>query len=121
AGGVVGIDMEWRPTFGVLTNTRVSVIQIAMKDCVYLLDLPQLVKQSESECRRAELTHFIQTLFTDQTITKLGYATAGDLQTLSTAYPMLKDVVQFTAGVLDLLNVHKEVCPWPAGHISYLD
>ncbi|XP_038637844.1 exonuclease mut-7 homolog isoform X2 [Scyliorhinus canicula] len=108
-GGVVGIDMEWRPTFGVLTNTRVSVIQIAMKDCVYLLDLPQLVKQSESECRRAELTHFIQTLFTDQTITKLGYATAGDLRTLSTAYPMLKDVVQFTAGVLDLLNVHKEL------------
>ncbi|XP_078082867.1 exonuclease mut-7 homolog isoform X2 [Mustelus asterias] len=109
AGGVVGIDMEWRPTFGVLTNTRVSVIQIAMKDCVYLLDLPQLVKQSESECRQAELTHFIQTLFTDHTITKLGYAAAGDLRTLSTAYPMIKDVVQFTAGVLDLLNVHKEL------------
>ncbi|XP_067868941.1 exonuclease mut-7 homolog isoform X2 [Heterodontus francisci] len=109
AGGVVGIDMEWRPTFGVLSNSRVSVIQIAMKDCVYLLDLPQLVKQSESECRRAELTHFIQTLFSDQTITKLGYATAGDLRTLSTAYPMLKDVVQLTAGVLDLLNVHKEL------------
>ncbi|XP_078406608.1 exonuclease mut-7 homolog isoform X2 [Cetorhinus maximus] len=109
AGHVVGIDMEWRPTFGVLTNTRVSVIQIAMKDCVYLLDLPQLVKESESESRQAELIHFIQTLFTDQTITKLGYATAGDLRTLSTAYPMLKNVVQFTAGVLDLLNVHKEL------------
>uniref|UniRef100_UPI00398EB289 exonuclease mut-7 homolog n=1 Tax=Pristiophorus japonicus TaxID=55135 RepID=UPI00398EB289 len=109
AGGVVGIDMEWRPTFGVLTKSRVSVIQIAMYDCVYLLDLPQLVKQSESEGRQAELTHFIQTLFSDQTITKLGYATVGDLRTLSAGYPMLKDVVQLTAGVLDLLNVHKEL------------
>ncbi|GCC18680.1 hypothetical protein chiPu_0018032 [Chiloscyllium punctatum] len=71
AGGVVGIDMEWRPTFGMLTRSRVSLIQIATKNCVYLLDLPQLVNQSESECRRAELTYFIQTLFTDQTITKL--------------------------------------------------
>ncbi|XP_043575615.1 exonuclease mut-7 homolog [Chiloscyllium plagiosum] len=109
AGGVVGIDMEWRPTFGMLTRSRVSLIQIATKNCVYLLDLPQLVNQSESECRRAELTYFIQTLFTDQTITKLGYATTGDLRTLSTAYPMLKDVVQHTAGVLDLLNVHREL------------
>ncbi|XP_059494339.1 exonuclease mut-7 homolog isoform X2 [Stegostoma tigrinum] len=111
AGGILGIDMEWRPTFGVLTRSRVSLIQIAMKDCVYLLDLPQLVNQSESECRRPELTQFIQTLFTDQTITKLGYATTGDLRTLSVAYPMLKDVVQHTAGVLDLLNVHKEKMP----------
>ncbi|XP_072422324.1 exonuclease mut-7 homolog isoform X4 [Chiloscyllium punctatum] len=109
AGGVVGIDMEWRPTFGMLTRSRVSLIQIATKNCVYLLDLPQLVNQSESECRRAELTYFIQTLFTDQTITKLGYATTGDLRTLSTAYPVLKDVVQHTAGVLDLLNVHREL------------
>ncbi|XP_060697193.1 exonuclease mut-7 homolog isoform X2 [Hemiscyllium ocellatum] len=109
AGGVVGIDMEWRPTFGMLTRSRVSLIQIATKNCVYLLDLPQLVNQSESESRRAELTYFIQTLFTDQTITKLGYATTGDLRTLSTAYPMLKDVVQHTAGVLDLLNVHREL------------
>ncbi|XP_067833397.1 exonuclease mut-7 homolog isoform X2 [Heptranchias perlo] len=109
ADGVVGIDMEWRPTFGVLTKSRVSIIQIAMKDCVYLLDLPQLVKQSDSEGREAELIHFIQTLFTDQRITKLGYATAGDLRSLSTAYPMLKGVVQLTAGVLDLLHVHQEL------------
>ncbi|XP_051893291.1 exonuclease mut-7 homolog isoform X3 [Pristis pectinata] len=109
AGGVVGIDMEWRPTFTAWSKARVSILQIALKDRVYLLDLPQLVKESESPGRELEFAQFIQSLFSSRTITKLGYAMAGDLRSLCTSYSVLKDVVQITAGIVDFLNVHKEL------------
>ncbi|XP_072908201.1 exonuclease mut-7 homolog isoform X2 [Hemitrygon akajei] len=109
AGGVVGIDMEWRPTFLAWSKARVSILQIALKNCVYLLDLPQLAKESESLGREHELEQFIHSLFSSRTITKLGYALSGDLHGLCTSYPILKDVVQTTVGILDLLNVHKEL------------
>ncbi|XP_072096721.1 exonuclease mut-7 homolog isoform X3 [Mobula birostris] len=109
ADGVVGIDMEWRPTFLAWSKTRVSILQIALKNCVYLLDLPQLAKESESLGQEYELEQFMHSLFSSRTITKLGYALAGDLHGLCTTYPILKDVVRNTAGILDLLNVHKEL------------
>uniref|UniRef100_V9KEI2 Putative exonuclease mut-7-like protein n=1 Tax=Callorhinchus milii TaxID=7868 RepID=V9KEI2_CALMI len=109
AGAVLGIDMEWRPTFGVLMKSRVSIMQVALKDRVYLMDMPQLVNQAETEGREAELIHFIHTLFTDQTITKLGYGTAGDLRSLSSAYPLFKDIMHQTAGMIDLLIIHKKL------------
>lgn len=68
----MGIDMEWRPTFTAWTKARVSILQIALKDHVYLLDLPQLVKESESPGRELEFAQFIQSLFSNRTITKLG-------------------------------------------------
>ncbi|XP_032904893.1 exonuclease mut-7 homolog isoform X1 [Amblyraja radiata] len=119
AGGVVGIDMEWRPTFTAWTKARVSILQIALKDHVYLLDLPQLVKESESPGRELEFAQFIQSLFSNRTITKLGYALAGDLRSLCTSYPVLKDVAQITAGMLDLLNMQKELLRAPVHRQDY--
>ncbi|XP_069791396.1 exonuclease mut-7 homolog isoform X3 [Narcine bancroftii] len=109
AGGVVGIDTEWRPTFTAWSKARVSILQIALKDCVYLLDLPHLMKESEYPGQEHEFAQFIQSLFSDRTITKLGYAMAGDLHCLCMSYSVLKNVVQLTAGMLDLQNVHKEL------------
>lgn len=71
---VVGIDMEWRPSFGMVGKPRVSLLQIALKDEVFLLDLPRLFQQAEVDGEKEKLPHFIQMLYSDASITKLGNA-----------------------------------------------
>lgn len=71
-GQVVGIDMEWRPSFGMVGKPRVSLLQIALNDEVFLLDLPRLLEHAETEGGKEKLPHFIQMLYSDAAITKLG-------------------------------------------------
>ncbi|NXI34108.1 MUT7 Exonuclease, partial [Galbula dea] len=108
-GQVVGIDMEWRPSFGMVGKPRVSLLQIALKDEVFLLDLPQLLKEAETKDEKEKLSHFIQMLYSDAAITKLGYGMSGDLSSLATTCPALKDTDKQARGVVDLLTVDKQV------------
>lgn len=71
-GQIVGIDMEWRPSFGMVGKPRVSLLQLAVRDEVFLLDLPRLLEQAEVKGEKEKLPHFIQRLYSDATITKLG-------------------------------------------------
>ncbi|NXD39724.1 MUT7 Exonuclease, partial [Copsychus sechellarum] len=71
-GQVVGVDMEWKPSFGMVGKPRVALLQLALKDEVFLLDLPQLLEQAEAEGEKEKLPHFIQMLYSDTAITKLG-------------------------------------------------
>uniref|UniRef100_A0A8C0IRT3 Exonuclease 3'-5' domain containing 3 n=1 Tax=Chelonoidis abingdonii TaxID=106734 RepID=A0A8C0IRT3_CHEAB len=103
-GQVVGIDMEWRPSFGVVGRPRVSVLQIAIEEQVFLLDLLQLLKPDETE----ELSHFVQTLFSDPTIIKLGYGMSGDLHSLAATCSAFKEMDKQVQGIVDLLAVHKQ-------------
>ncbi|XP_067417673.1 exonuclease mut-7 homolog isoform X3 [Emydura macquarii macquarii] len=111
-GQVVGIDMEWRPSFGVVGKPRVSVLQIAVKEQVFLLDLLQLLKPDEME----ELSHFVQTLFSDPTIIKLGYGMSGDLHSLGATCSAFKEMEKQVQGVRDLLAIDKQLqknrCGW---------
>ncbi|XP_078498216.1 exonuclease mut-7 homolog [Lissotriton helveticus] len=104
-GQVVGIDMEWRPSFGTLEKSQVSLIQIAVKEHVFLLDLLQLPNEVAGGAN--ELANFITAVFTDPAITKLGYGMAGDLNSLAPAHPSFKDLNKDVKGMLDLLAVHK--------------
>lgn len=72
AGQVVGVDMEWKPSFGMVGKPRVALLQLALKDEVFLLDLPRLLEQAEAEGEKEKLPHFIQMLYSDAAITKLG-------------------------------------------------
>ncbi|NXJ01869.1 MUT7 Exonuclease, partial [Psophia crepitans] len=108
-GQVVGIDMEWRPSFGMVGKPRVSLLQIALKDEVFLLDLPRLLEQTETESEKAKLPHFIQKLYSDAAITKLGYGMSGDLKSLTATWSALKDTDKQAQGVVDLLKVDKQV------------
>ncbi|KFO85906.1 putative exonuclease mut-7, partial [Buceros rhinoceros silvestris] len=108
-GQVVGIDMEWRPSFGMVGKPRVSLLQMALKDEVFLLDLPQLLEQAEAEGEKEKLPHFIQMLYSDAAITKLGYGMSGDLSGLAAMCPALKDTEKQVRGVVDLLTVDKQV------------
>ncbi|KFQ39470.1 putative exonuclease mut-7, partial [Mesitornis unicolor] len=108
-GQVVGIDMEWRPSFGVVGKPRVSLIQIALKDGVFLLDLPRLLEQAEAEGEKEKLPHFIQRLYSDAAITKLGYGMSGDLNSLAATWSAFRDTDKQARGVVDLLTVDKQV------------
>ncbi|XP_043914115.1 exonuclease mut-7 homolog [Protopterus annectens] len=108
-GQVVGIDMEWRPSFGVLGKSRVALMQLAVRDQVFLLDLPELLKKVETANQQEEFSSFIQTLFTDSSITKLGYGMSGDLRSLATTYPVFASVMQHMQGLVELLSVHQQL------------
>ncbi|NXN25152.1 MUT7 Exonuclease, partial [Nycticryphes semicollaris] len=108
-GQIVGIDMEWKPSFGMVGKPRVSLLQIALKDEVFLLDLPQLLEQAETEGEKEKLPHFIQMLYSDAAITKLGYGMSGDLSSLASTCAALRDTDKQARGVVDLLKVDKQV------------
>ncbi|CAM9670377.1 unnamed protein product [Lampetra planeri] len=113
-GCTLGVDMEWRPSFGVLSQPRVALVQVARRDRVLLLDLPRLsVEEEESgrqpgERRRPRATNPIQCgayhcfVFT-------GYDVGGDIQYLLTSYPMLKPALQQSSRVLDIAVLQKQV------------
>ncbi|XP_062447057.1 exonuclease mut-7 homolog isoform X3 [Rhea pennata] len=108
-GQVVGIDMEWRPSFGTVGKPRVSLLQIAVGEEVFLLDLPQLLEQAEREDEKEKFSHFIQRLYSDPAITKLGYAMSGDLNSLAATCSALKDMNKQAQGVVDLFTVDKQL------------
>ncbi|XP_035420564.1 exonuclease mut-7 homolog isoform X8 [Cygnus atratus] len=108
-GQIVAIDMEWRPSFGMVGKPRVSLLQIAVKDEVFLLDLPQLLEHAEMEGEKEKLPHFIQMLYSDAAITKLGYGMSGDLSSLAATCFALKGMDKQSRGVVDLLTVDKQL------------
>ncbi|XP_028664546.2 exonuclease mut-7 homolog [Erpetoichthys calabaricus] len=101
----VGLDMEWRPSFGSVSRPRVSLIQLAVRDAVYLLDLLALERGEQT----VQLVGFMRSLFLDPSITKLGYGLDGDLRTFAAMWPELQDDPIKSAGMLDLLGVHKRL------------
>ncbi|XP_019396049.1 PREDICTED: exonuclease mut-7 homolog isoform X1 [Crocodylus porosus] len=104
-GQVIGIDMEWRPSFGSVGRSRVSLLQLAVKDQVFLLDLLQFQEEVEQE----KLAHFIQTLFSDPAITKLGYGMSGDLASLAAMCSTFKNLNREVQGTVDLFTVDKQL------------
>lgn len=59
--------MEWQPTFGGISAQKVALIQLAVHDQVFLLDLSVV-----EFCQHLDLIDFIRVLFSDQNILKLG-------------------------------------------------
>ncbi|KAL4617371.1 hypothetical protein GN956_G21415, partial [Arapaima gigas] len=103
-GSLVGVDMEWRASFGTLTCQRVALIQLATPGQVFLLDL----------CTADILQHprtiqTIRALFMDPAILKLGYGMSADLKNLFTTWPDFRDEPLKMEGILDLLHVHKQM------------
>ncbi|XP_027018201.1 exonuclease mut-7 homolog [Tachysurus fulvidraco] len=104
AGHVVGVDMEWRARFGTVSTQGISLIQLAMKEHVFLLDL------CSPGLRHHSLTiDFIRALLTDVSVLKLGYGMSGDLRSLVATWPELKEQPLEFKGVLDLLHVHQQL------------
>ena len=70
-GQVVGLDLEWRPSFGVGGRPQASLMQVAVEGRVFLLDLPALSQPAEGQASQA-FSRLVSQLLSDPSITKLG-------------------------------------------------
>nr|XP_055064901.1 exonuclease mut-7 homolog [Misgurnus anguillicaudatus]XP_055064902.1 exonuclease mut-7 homolog [Misgurnus anguillicaudatus]XP_055064903.1 exonuclease mut-7 homolog [Misgurnus anguillicaudatus] len=103
-GCVVGIDMEWRAGFGTVSSQHVALIQLAVQGQVFLLDLC-----AHGISQHNATVDFIRALLSHKNILKLGYGMSGDLKSLVSTWPQLKEEPLKMEGVLDLLHVHQEL------------
>ncbi|CAH1272305.1 EXD3 [Branchiostoma lanceolatum] len=105
-GTIVGLDAEWRPSFGnTLITQRVSIVQLAIKDKVYILDMISLVQNTEM----GRLQHFFSSLLVSQDVIILGYGIDGDFQMLGRSYPFLREALSKRRRVIDLSHVATRV------------
>lgn len=72
---LIGMDAEWMPTMGIGLS-RLSVLQLAVRDRVYILDMLQLSKKMSEEAWAPLYTDVLASW----TITKLGYGIADDVK-----------------------------------------
>uniref|UniRef100_A0A8C7DYG4 Exonuclease 3'-5' domain containing 3 n=1 Tax=Naja naja TaxID=35670 RepID=A0A8C7DYG4_NAJNA len=108
-GQVVGIDMEWRPSFSTIGGKpRVSVVQLAIRGRVFLLDMFQLLQQGEQGVE-ASLCSFFQALLGNPAILKLGYGMSGDLRNLMATCGISREANLQLCGILDLQLVHQKL------------
>ncbi|XP_053551867.1 exonuclease mut-7 homolog [Bombina bombina] len=125
-GQTVGVDMEWRPSFGDLGKPNVSLIQVAVKGEVFLLDLLNgvITDSDKKKSCKEELISLIKELFSSPKVTKLCYGMLGDLQSLEGTDPEFIGLDKQLHGVLDLLMVHKQIQHYqhrPRNHSSPVD
>lgn len=64
---MVGVDMEWQPTFGCSSAQQVALIQLAVSDRVFLLDVC-----AEGLSQHPDTVAFIRSLFSSTRVLKLG-------------------------------------------------
>uniref|UniRef100_A0A8C5WK81 Exonuclease 3'-5' domain containing 3 n=1 Tax=Leptobrachium leishanense TaxID=445787 RepID=A0A8C5WK81_9ANUR len=110
-GQVVGVDMEWRPPFGLLGKPQVCLVQLAVKEEVFLLDLTSATKLflgDNVEERRGQFVSLIKELFVCPGVTKLGYDLLGDLAYLDSKESS-KDLKSQLQKVVDLYVVHRQI------------
>ncbi|XP_040261262.1 exonuclease mut-7 homolog isoform X2 [Bufo bufo] len=107
-GQVVGVDMEWRPSFGGLGKPNVSLIQLAVKEEVFLLDVLQgSLLQSSDSVGSSDLVTLIKDLFSSTKITKLGYGMVGDFQSLDATNAGFRGLE--LRNVVDLCEAHRQM------------
>nr|XP_030694022.1 exonuclease mut-7 homolog isoform X12 [Globicephala melas] len=107
-GQVVGMDLEWRPSFGAGGRLRASLMQVAVEGRVFLLDLPRLSSPAGGQAPQA-FFRLVSRLLADPSITKLGYGLAGDLRSLGASCPALAQAEKQLRGSVDLLQVHRQM------------
>lgn len=59
--------MEWQPTFGCISIQKVALIQLAVFDEVFLLDICE-----NRFCQHPDTISFIRSLFSGKNVLKLG-------------------------------------------------
>ncbi|CAG04881.1 unnamed protein product, partial [Tetraodon nigroviridis] len=103
-GALVGVDMEWQPTFGCSSTQQVALMQLAVMDQVFLLDI-----STEGFSQHSNTVSFIRSLFSSKNVLKLGYSMSGDLRCVLATWPQFSEEPLVTQSVLDLVHVHQKV------------
>ncbi|XP_053380810.1 exonuclease mut-7 homolog isoform X2 [Mercenaria mercenaria] len=85
-GSIVGIDSEWRPAFCGQIQ-KVALLQLAVKDRAFLLDILALDKLFTDNMWQA----FVEAFFGSDDVLKLGYGIESDLKMILRTFPCMKD------------------------------
>ncbi|KAL3871620.1 hypothetical protein ACJMK2_039607 [Sinanodonta woodiana] len=103
-GAVFGIDSEWKPGFTGQIQ-KVAVLQLAVKDHVYLLDIPAL----EKEFNDADWKQLATDIFCHDDVLKLGYGLESDLRMIIKTFPSMQEPLRNLKRVTDLEVLAKQV------------
>ncbi|XP_011495833.1 PREDICTED: exonuclease mut-7 homolog [Ceratosolen solmsi marchali] len=99
---IVGIDSEWKPSFGA-KKSELALIQIATNTDVYIFDVTTLGNFLYL------WTELRTILFNNDKILKLGFAMAQDINVIRNSIPALSNIKACGEGYLDLSLLWKEL------------
>ncbi|KAG8041620.1 hypothetical protein G9C98_002913 [Cotesia typhae] len=95
---VVGIDSEWKPSFGVWKKSELALIQIATDKNIYILDVIKIGPNN-----RKLWQEFGSLLFGNSKITKLGFGIRHDILMFKECLPAM---FELTEGCMNYLDIH---------------
>ncbi|XP_067328012.1 exonuclease mut-7 homolog isoform X2 [Anolis sagrei] len=122
AGQIVGLDMEWRPSFGsVGAKPRISLVQLAIPGRVFLLDMLALLQPGGAQEEEEALTQFFREIFANPNVIKLGYGMQGDFSQLGKILPTFQAIEKQLCSFLDLLVIQKEIRKDSPGDLQKVD
>lgn len=102
---MIAFDTEWKPT--ILTCNDVSLIQLAKRDTIYLVDVISLIKEKLSDSDWSLLGKWI---FNNDEILKLGFAHATDISMLMKFTPLgIQSSQQSSHSYVDLQGLWQKV------------
>ncbi|CAF4275288.1 unnamed protein product [Rotaria magnacalcarata] len=105
---LIGFDCEWKPVFNNTSTSkqRISVMQIALSNEVYLLDLLNFFHTCDPETIQQRLAN---RLFDDDHATLLCYGVRTDASMLIASYPIFDRALYSGKTLLDLSLVQNEL------------
>ena len=108
---IIGFDAEWKPVVcRAGEQDRISILQLAVRDKIYIIDLFTLYVVENSE---EVLKQFFNVFFTSKHIIKIGYGIVGDLKILIGMFSYMKELVKNAVKLVDLAEVSVPVMNHP--------
>lgn len=104
-GTTIGIDAEWKPAMGAGSVERVALLQLAVEEAVYLVDLVELTKILTDE----EWTELAESVFCHRDVLKIGFGLDHDLRMLGKTSWFFAEALQRMVRVVDLEKLAAKV------------
>ncbi|XP_011314175.1 exonuclease mut-7 homolog [Fopius arisanus] len=99
---MVGIDAEWKPSFGV-KKSELAVIQVATENAVFILDVTTLRPENSEIWKQLSVK-----LLGNRSIVKIGFGLTHDITMFKESLPALGEIRVGQSGFLDLQHLwHK--------------
>ncbi|XP_012279441.1 exonuclease mut-7 homolog [Orussus abietinus] len=100
---IVGIDSEWKPSFGI-KQSELALIQIATETNVYILDVTTMGSELTNLWTELRLV-----LFENKNIIKLGFSLAHDVTMMRESLPAMSNVKACGQGYVDMLQLWRKL------------
>ncbi|XP_024892768.1 exonuclease mut-7 homolog [Temnothorax curvispinosus] len=100
---MVGIDLEWKPSFGT-KQPELALMQVATADNVYILDVTTIGNKLPELWNELGLI-----LFGNKDIVKIGFGVAQDMTVIRNSLPALSSIKTHGQGYLDLMVLWRKL------------